>query len=82
MTGGSQPDFIPFTENEAPERHGGRKNPRYSNVGNRGRSSTPHGGKKRRENPASTYGVNYSPDIINRGGMPWKKRNYSPGVLG
>nr|XP_039255416.1 terminal nucleotidyltransferase 4B-like [Styela clava] len=82
MVGGRQPDYIPFSENEAPGRNGGRKNPKNPNMGQRGRNYAPHGGKKRRENPASTYGMNYSREIINRGGMPWKQRSYTSGVVG
>lgn len=68
----SQPEFIPFVDdvpNEVPTPH--EKN--YNDL---------HGGKKRRENPAKATELNYSRNIISRGGTPWKRSDYPHGVVG
>lgn len=71
----TQPDFIPFGD-DVPK--GETRTPHWKERN----YNEPHGGKKRRENPASTSDINYSRDIISRGGAPWKRSDYAGGIVG
>lgn len=71
----SPPDFIPFVDDTP-------KSEMQTLRGNERNLGEPHGGKKRRENPALASDLNYSRTIISRGGTPWKRSDYPDGIVG
>ncbi|XP_030580409.1 terminal nucleotidyltransferase 4B [Archocentrus centrarchus] len=84
-----QRDFIPLETNS---NHNSRAAGRGGGGGQWRGVLDGHPNKRKRDNKASTYGLNSSPFIsgndINTGGYsgytgtPWKERNYSEGIIG